>query len=170
MRPDRPEADVLADPDFQPMLAYKPEVRFAEVLSRSGGLINEALPGMALAPVPTKAKSAACRKTYTSIVVQSDGNVQACGCESSINAPALVIGNIKRESLQEIWRGARLRALRESFSNGCLNSNCTACDYYYQPTGFHLPEMRGMAKTARRRLAGEVVRHEGPPPDDWMLE
>ena len=168
-RPDRPEEEVLADPDMQPLLRYRSSFRFIRVFSRSGGMISEVRPGMQLATIPAKAKSLPCWKTYTVLVVQSNGDVQACGCESSINAPALIVGNVERQSLQEIWSGTRLLTLRQSFIDGSLNANCSSCDYYYEEPGFHLPARREMAKTIRRRSAGEIVRHVEPPSDDWLL-
>jgi radical SAM protein with 4Fe4S-binding SPASM domain len=104
------------------------------------------------------------------LVVQSNGEVQACGCESSINAPALIVGDIRQQTLSEIWNGPRMRALRESFTNGTLNPNCLRCDYYYQKPDFHMPDMRRLAKTTRRRLAGEAVRHREPIAEPWCLE
>lgn len=170
LRPDRPEEEVLAAPDLQPLLQYKPSIRFAGVFSRSGGQIDELLPGMELAPAVAVPKLAPCRSTYLELVVRSSGDVQVCGCESSINADALVVGNIEQESLEEIWRGERLRALRASFTDGTLNSNCAKCDYYYKPPGFHEPEMRNVAKVTRRRLSGEIVRHSGPFRWEWQME
>ncbi len=63
-----------------------------------------------------------------------------------------------------------MQALRESFSNGSLNANCANCDYYYSRPDFHVPEMRTLAKSTRRRLAGEIVRHHDPLSDLWVLE
>jgi radical SAM protein with 4Fe4S-binding SPASM domain len=170
LRPDKPRAEVMADPDLQPLLRYSPKLEFAEVFSRSGGLMQDLPAGMRLAPVPTKPKRQPCRNTFTGIVVQSNGDVQVCGCESSVNATDLIIGNLQRQSLQEIWRSAQLRAVRQSFTNGCLNSNCSNCDYYYQPPDFHTPEMRRTAKISRRRLTGEIVRHEKPVANAWQME
>lgn len=169
LRADRPCAHVLADPDFQPLLAHNPRIQFVEIFSRSGGLNTELPEGMALAPVETRPKPAPCRKTYLGLVVQSNGDVQACGCESSINAPALIVGNIHEETLLEIWDGEPLRALRASFVNGKLNPNCASCDHYYQRPDFHTPQMRRLAKIMRRRMAGEIVRHKAPA-NNWVLE
>ncbi|MFL6765955.1 MAG: radical SAM protein [Sphingomicrobium sp.] len=170
LRPDRPAKEVLADPDLKPLLAYRPNLTFLSTFSRSGGLISSLPSGMDLAPVETRPKPAPCRFTFTGLTVQSSGDVQICPCESSVNAPALVIGNIHRQSLQEIWHCEKLRALRASFTDGTLNPNCSKCDSYYQPPGFHLPRMREMAKASRRRYAGEIVRHLEPVRGEWQLE
>jgi radical SAM protein with 4Fe4S-binding SPASM domain len=169
-RADRPSASVTADPDLQPLLAYNPTLQFLEIFSRSGGLNTAAPPGIKLAPVETRPKRQPCRRTYLGLLVQSNGDVQACGCESSVNAPAMIVGNIEAETLLDIWRGKRMQALRESFKNDSLNPNCASCDYYYAPPDFHTRHMRMLAKTARRRMAGEVIRHTEPSPNNWALD
>lgn len=170
LRPDRSEEEVLAAPDLQPLLKYRPNIRFAGTFSRSGGQIDTLPDGMDLAPVTTATKSEPCRATYTALVVRSSGDVQVCGCEASINADALVVGNVEADSLEAIWRGELLRRLRDSFRDGTLNRNCSKCDFYYQPPGFHTPEMRRMAKATRRRHSGEIVRHAGPFSWEWQME
>jgi radical SAM protein with 4Fe4S-binding SPASM domain len=169
-RPDRPKDEVLAAPDLKALLRHHPKISFVTLFSRSGGKITELPPGMELIAPVTEAKTEPCRATYTTLLVQSSGDVQVCACEASVNAPALVIGNIERDSLIDIWRGQRLRELRDSFRNGCLNANCAKCDYSYAPPDFHVPAMRRMARDTRRRLAGETVRHDAPITHDWQME
>jgi radical SAM protein with 4Fe4S-binding SPASM domain len=170
LRPDRPKEEELAAADLQPLLKYRPNISFVDLFSRSGGQINELPAGMELAPPVAEPKLEPCRSTYTALLVQSNGDVQVCACEASVNAPALVVGNIDRQTLLEIWRGERLRAVRESFRNGCLNSNCSKCDYSYHTPDFHTPAMRNMAKATRRRLAGDIVRHGQPISHEWQME
>lgn len=170
LRPDRPQSEVLASPDFRRLLPYHPRVSFADVLSRSGGQIDALPEGMTLADLPLTPKSAPCIATYFGLAVQSGGDVQVCACESSVNAPGLVIGNVLDQSLGDIWRGARMEALRRSFTDGSLNPNCAKCDVYYRPPDFWTKEMRGLAKNARRRAAGEIIRHNKPVEGVWQME
>jgi radical SAM protein with 4Fe4S-binding SPASM domain len=170
LRPDRPQSEVLASPDFRKLLPYNPRVSFAGILSRSGGQIEGLPDGMALADLPASPKSTPCIATYFGLAVQSRGDVQVCACESSVNAPALVIGNILSESLADIWRGERMRALRRSFTDGTLNPNCAKCDVYFRPADFRTREMRAFAKSSRRRSGGEIVRHGTPVAKVWQME
>jgi radical SAM protein with 4Fe4S-binding SPASM domain len=170
LRPDRPPKEVLGAPDLQPLMKYRPNFSFVTLFSRSGGKIDKLPEGMALAPAEKGLKSAPCRSTFLTLMVQSTGDVQACACEASVNAPALVVGNIEQESLLEIWRGERLRSLRESFTNGQLNSTCASCDYSYIRPDFHLPAMRRKAKSSRQRFAGQIVRHTEPMTHEWQLD
>jgi len=162
LRPDRPAEEVLSDPDLQPLLRYEPNISFAGTFSRSGGLITILPPGMVLEPVTTKPKRKPCASTYSGLMVLSNGNVQVCVCESSVNADALVVGNIKEESLLSIWQGERLRALRASFRNGTLNSNCARCDRYYEPVDLYTKASSKRAQISRRRQRGDIVRHSKP--------
>ena len=82
----------------------------------------------------------------------------------------LIVGDIATQTLQEIWTGERVRALRDSFENGSLNPNCSRCDFYYKPAEFRSLDMRRRARSSRRRLAGEVVRHTRPVTDTWQME
>jgi radical SAM protein with 4Fe4S-binding SPASM domain len=170
LRPDRPWKEVSRQPDFQALLKYRPRVEYVKVYSRSGGLMDALPEGMQQAAPVVRERSAPCAFTYSGLMVRSDGRVQVCACESSVNAPALIVGDLATQTLQEIWTGERVRALRESFGNGTLNPNCSRCDFYYKPAEFSSLEMRRKAKSARRRQRGEVVRHTRPVTGTWQME
>ena len=170
LRPDRPAAEVLRDPDLQPLLRYQPKIEVLGIFSRSGGLISSLPAGMELAPVPTAPKRSPCQWTYNGLMVLSNGDVQVCACESSVNAKALVVGNIEEQGLLSIWRGGRLRALRESFAKASLNANCAKCDYYYAPVDFYSRAARRRARISRRRQRGEIVRSSTPITEFFQFE
>ncbi|MBS4048016.1 MAG: radical SAM protein [Alphaproteobacteria bacterium] len=78
-------------------------------------------------PVSVKKKSP-CFELYRRLHVLADGNVGACICtdlESEIK-----IGNIKEQSLQEIWQGERLAKYRSDWLNGDLPEVCKTCTRY----------------------------------------
>ncbi len=170
LRPDRPAEEVLRDPDLQPLLRYEPKIEVLGTFSRSGGLISSLPAGMELAPIPTASKRVPCQWTYNGLMVLSNGDVQVCACESSVNAKALVVGNIEEQGLLSIWRGARLQALRESFRNGSLNANCAKCDYYYAPVDLYSRAARRRARISRRRQRGEIVRSSTPITEPFQFE
>jgi radical SAM protein with 4Fe4S-binding SPASM domain len=170
LRPDRPWKEVSRQPEFEALLKYRPQVEYIQVFSRSGGLMDTLPEGMQHAEPMLRQRSAPCAMTYSGLMVRSDGKVQICACESSVNAPELIVGDIGTETLLEIWTGERVRALRNSFGDGTLNPNCSRCDYYYQPAEFHSLEMRRRARSSRRRHRGEVVRHKRPVTYTWQME
>jgi radical SAM protein with 4Fe4S-binding SPASM domain len=170
LRPDKPWREILRQPDFQALLKYKPTVEYVRRFSRSGGLVTTLPEGMEHEAPVWEPRRTPCAFTYSGLMVRSDGRVQVCACESSVNAPALVVGDIGEESLLDIWTGERVRALRESFGDGTLNPNCARCDQYYRPAEFRSLEMRRRAKASRRRLRGEVVRHGRPVTRTWQME
>jgi radical SAM protein with 4Fe4S-binding SPASM domain len=171
LRADRPRDEVLASPDFQPLRQYDPTIDFLERFSSSGGLITTLPDGMALDPPLPKPKRKPCQQTYLGLTVRSNGDVQACFCESSVNADdALILGNLESETLEQIWQGKRMAALRASFATPELNANCRACEQYYLPADFHSGEARRRARISRRRAEGEVVRHETPLALLWQLD
>jgi hypothetical protein len=72
----------------------------------------------------------------------------------------LGIGNILEMSLLEIWRGDRLRQIREQFETGGLNKTCAACDMYRNLELYRTREGRVRADLNRQRAAGVVVARE----------
>jgi MoaA/NifB/PqqE/SkfB family radical SAM enzyme len=63
--------------------------------------------------------------------VYVDGRVTACGCLD--NASALIIGDIRRESLREMRYGPRFEALLQAFAVGDIGALplCSVCDVPY---------------------------------------
>ncbi len=90
LRADRPAEVCACRPGTAAVVGVQSTDRMSGDFQPFGGLMNQLPAGMQLAPVPGKSKTQACRRTYMGLVVQSNGDIQACGCESSVNAPALV--------------------------------------------------------------------------------
>ncbi len=65
---------------------------------------------------------------YRRLHVLADGNVGACVCvdlESEIK-----VGNVKEQTLDEIWRGEKLREYRSNWVEGNLPEVCKSCTRY----------------------------------------
>jgi radical SAM protein with 4Fe4S-binding SPASM domain len=75
--------------------------------------------------------SAFCPYPFNSLNIWSDGYVTPC---CTFYGKALKMGNIKDSTLKEIWNGEGIKALREEFFSGNLNTVCKAC-LYYRDTG-----------------------------------
>lgn len=69
-----------------------------------------------------------CFEMYRRLHVLADGNVGACVCvdlESEIK-----VGNVREQTLDEIWRGQRLREYRSNWTQGNLPEVCKSCTRY----------------------------------------
>ncbi|HCP00906.1 MAG: hypothetical protein CL573_01795 [Alphaproteobacteria bacterium] len=107
-------------------------IDYLEVYDAWGGRIQkEDVPeGTSLdKPIPLAEKvKSPCFEMYRRLHILADGNVGACVCvdlESEIK-----VGNVKDQTLDEIWNGERLRAYRENWTEGSLPEVCKSCTRY----------------------------------------
>jgi radical SAM protein with 4Fe4S-binding SPASM domain len=78
--------------------------------------------------IPNDSGRQVCPLPFYTMAVNVDGSVSACCVDWSHSA---LIGDVRRQSLLEIWEGAPLKALRILHLTGrrCENSACNECDY-----------------------------------------
>lgn len=160
LRNDRPLADLLAEPDFQPILKHKPNIDFTWAFTTAGGRVKrEDLPrGFRLRSL--KPKNELCEQPLNGCIVLPDGTVQGCSCVASMDAGEdLKIGHILEQSLLEIYTGELLKNLLDQFRpGGCLNETCANCDMYQAGLElYRTREGRARAELNRRRFNGEIV-------------
>jgi len=135
IRSDRSLRDLAQDPDMVRVverLGWE-NVEAIHYYKNWGGSIGAAdlTAGMRLKP-PVRwrhPRIGPCIQPYVGMIVYHDGTVGACSCAAA-NGAELIIGDVKRQSLLEIWRGESLRRLRRSFSDGTLPPVCKACNDY----------------------------------------
>lgn len=75
-----------------------------------------------------KDKSEPCSELYRRINILADGNVNFCVCRD-FNYE-LIIGNIYKESLVDIWRGRGLKEIRYKWKSGDIPEICKNCSMY----------------------------------------
>jgi radical SAM protein with 4Fe4S-binding SPASM domain len=167
LRPDRPLKDVLADSDFQPILAHKPQLDFTwSFTSANGRITREMLPETMKLRVVSKRREP-CVSTFNGPIVLPDGTLLACSCVAAMDAQTdLAIGNILQSSLRTIWNGDAVHRLRASFSTGALNATCSGCDMYRDLELYRTFEGRRRASLNRARARGRIMKspaaHRGP--------
>lgn len=69
-----------------------------------------------------------CLVANTSLAVMANGEVVGCGCIDWLGK--YVIGDCKKSTLVEIWRGYRAVSFRNAFKKGMLPSICKECNAY----------------------------------------
>jgi MoaA/NifB/PqqE/SkfB family radical SAM enzyme len=99
-----------------------------------GGQISkdDLLPGMSLAQAP-RLKRRPCIWTFN-LMVMYDGLVRACSCRFTgterVGTDGLLVGDLRKQSLTEIWQGDAIKALHRSFGQGKLHDVCRNCTMY----------------------------------------
>jgi radical SAM protein with 4Fe4S-binding SPASM domain len=163
LRTDRPLAEVVADADFQEILAYRPDIDFTWSFTSAGGRVTrEALPqGMRLRVVTSRPET--CVQLFNGPIVLPDGTVMACSCVAAMDAVTdLGIGNLRDRSLLEIWTSEGMQRLRASFKEGSLNPTCASCDMYRDLELYRSSEGRARARLNRERDRGDFKRRRRP--------
>lgn len=135
--------EILRQPDFQQRIL--PHLRPGEVdglyaqvgsFDTWGGQIKQAdLPaGMKLAQAP-RLKHRPCQWTFF-LQVMYDGRVRACSCrftgreQSNGEEDGLFVGDIRAQTLDEIWRGPAIKNLHRRYGRGDLPRVCQSCTMY----------------------------------------
>ena len=158
LRPDRPLDAVMNDPDFQPILAHKPQLDFTWSFTSANGRITREILPAAMNLRVVNSRPEACVNTYNGPIVLPDGTVMGCSCVAAMDGTKdLGIGNILQSSLADIWSGQEIRQLRSSFSVGGLNSTCSGCDMYRGLEFYRTAAGRRRAEVNRARAEGRTV-------------
>jgi MoaA/NifB/PqqE/SkfB family radical SAM enzyme len=161
IRTDRPLSEVMADPDFQPILKHKPHIDFTLRYGSVGKRITTdmLLKGMTLKP-PCSVKKEPCGSLYTGIMVLTDGTALACACVVAMDsAEYLGLGNVKDKTLRELFTGPEMQKLRDEYKAGNkLNPVCDRCDAYMGLEMYRLKEGRVRAELNIKRASGQVVK------------
>lgn len=70
-----------------------------------------------------------CQRLWTSLNILSDGNVTPCCLDY---AEEMVIGNIKDQTLEEIYHGDKAQKWRDDHLNGVFRGPCATCKAWYR--------------------------------------
>lgn len=143
MRCDRPIPEVAQYPDYKEIAALvgpenvdfnlhfdnwagkiKQEDLSGTMKMRPHGGIMKGISRMRLTP---------CAELYDGPMVYSSGLVGACGCRD-VDASKLIIGDLRKESLADIWFGEKLQKLRDEFLTDRIQPICKMCTHYYNMT------------------------------------
>ncbi len=156
LRVDMPKDIWIDNDDLQKISKFigSENISWLETYENWSGLITkEDIPnGCELSEIKTideKIKSP-CFEMYRRIHVLSDGNVGVCSCrdiDAEIN-----IGNIKNQSLKELWNGKKLKDYRSEWKKGNLPDICKNCDRYQPVNEFVKQNKYSILQTHIKRL------------------
>jgi radical SAM protein with 4Fe4S-binding SPASM domain len=75
-----------------------------------------------------------CSLLYRGVIILNNGDVGACWCRDFEGM--LIIGNIFRNTLDEIWNGEKLKMLRDNWIKGAIPQVCKNCYQYSSLSSF----------------------------------
>ena len=128
-------SQILASQDFQkyikPFLGSKVSYSFMATYDNWCGNIQKSdLTGIMRLRRINKFKYLPCIRTYDAMVL-FDGSVRLCACRiKDSEFDELVIGNIKQNSLKEIFYSKEAQKIRNSFFSGGIPPVCKNCSFY----------------------------------------
>ncbi|MFN8579246.1 MAG: radical SAM protein [Candidatus Sericytochromatia bacterium] len=73
-----------------------------------------------------------CNAPFNSIYVRQNGEVNVCCARLYDN-----LGDLKENSIEEIWNGEKINNLRENIKNYNLDGACTSCQYAIQSKNYN---------------------------------
>jgi hypothetical protein len=74
-------------------------------------------------------KTSVCAVLYNGPMVYWDGKVGGCGCRD-LNASELIIGDVTKDHLGDIWFGDEIKKLRDEFMTDRRRPICDSCTHY----------------------------------------
>ena len=108
-------------------------IRKAEAAARAAGLpfsaSGAAAPEVSLTPADAGQPWSACRRPWTLVYVTVHGNVLPCCIAPWITGhyAGIVLGNLYRQSLEEIWWGDRYEGFRAAIQTDTPPEPCVGC-------------------------------------------
>ena len=133
IRSDESVRKVLNKTDFkEKILPYldKRDLSFLLFFDDWGGSIKKSdLTGNMKLAKPKRGKRP-CRRTFSAMITW-DGKVRACACRSLFGEfDELLIGDLQRSNLEDIWYSDTLKDLRRGFEFGTIPKVCQNCSMY----------------------------------------
>ncbi|PIN80031.1 hypothetical protein COV11_04830, partial [Candidatus Woesearchaeota archaeon CG10_big_fil_rev_8_21_14_0_10_30_7] len=116
---------------IKPFLSKKVTYSFTPYFDNFGGMIKqEHLIGDMKLGRGNKIKTTPCVKTFEAMIL-FDGSVRLCACRlKKTEFDELVIGNINKNTLKEIFFGENAKKVRERFVQNNLAPVCKGCSLY----------------------------------------
>jgi MoaA/NifB/PqqE/SkfB family radical SAM enzyme len=149
MRVDRPMREITAYPDYLEVV----ELLGAENMlckfrydSWAGKITQEELSGNMKLRGNRRPHVTACSEMFGGPMVYWDGKVGACNCRD-VNASELIIGDVKKDHLGDIYFGAELKRLRDEFMTDKRKELCRNCTQYNNLTHLLKPSSKGYLPT-----------------------
>lgn len=130
IRGDLSQDALMKFPDFKQIESYRCEIIFTYFYDDWGGIIKQTDLSNEMKIIPHIDKSGPCKLLAFYPKVLVDGTVTACGCRDYNGDSELVLGNIKENSLFEIWTNGKVDQIYNRFYTKNYPQICRNCNQY----------------------------------------
>lgn len=87
--------------------------------------------GCRLIRIDRKRKKLPCKDLYGgNVMIMLDGRATVCGCRNFEGDNELIIGDIRKNSLKDIWTGERIKKIKQDWLEGKIPRICRDCNWY----------------------------------------
>lgn len=127
--------EVAGHPDFRMVQALQDADLVAEINNR-GYYVDDWIGAVKLPPYLKKRPLyprafRPCHMLYGNMIVYSNGKIGACNCRDFETSSELILGHIKENSLEELWKSERLSKLRSNWRwKNQVPDICKSCRHY----------------------------------------
>jgi radical SAM protein with 4Fe4S-binding SPASM domain len=146
-------------PDYKKLSSHKCDIFIQYYYDDWGGdaKVKSFSEAMKIRPLPKKDGPCALMMSNPKILV--DGSVTACGCRDYSGDSGLILGNIKDQTLSEIWTNGKLEHIYQQFTNGDCPDICKNCRVYQN--GKHFVASKGGKKSIENAKASLLTKGIG---------
>ncbi|MBU1147837.1 MAG: radical SAM protein [Candidatus Omnitrophica bacterium] len=134
-RGEKPYRDIYGSSDYKRIVGlYGANIEILEEYGNWTGVVTEKeLPkGHSFRKINNRIEP--CSQLYNGFIILANGDAGICWC-TDLEA-SLIIGNVYKDSLDDIWRGEKLRSMRQNWLKGDMPSICRNCHIYTPVSAF----------------------------------
>jgi radical SAM protein with 4Fe4S-binding SPASM domain len=132
---NEPRGAILEHEDFKRIAALAP-VDLEQCIESTGAYVDDWGGAVKLPPhlkrrplIPRWYRP--CRFLYSGLQIYSNGKVGACNCRDFEADSDLILGSIEKDSLEQLWNGPQLQAMRDNWRRRNEQPNlCRTCRHY----------------------------------------
>jgi len=117
-------------PDFKKIASYRCKIIFTYFYDDWGGVVRQDDLQNEMRLLPPINKNGPCKLLAFYPKVLVNGTITACGCRDYNGDSELILGNIKENSLFEIWSNGKLVNIYNRFKNKNYPDICKNCNQY----------------------------------------
>jgi len=156
-RSPRPLNRIIKTEDFKKISQYKPNFDFTWSYDNWVGQIKKENFKELIDIRTVSVKKEPCIWFFNGPIIFINGDVGLCGCRDLEANSELILSNIMKRHLIDIWRDEKVEKIRKGFYAGNIPDICRGCSAYRNLNIFRTPEgTKRAVETEKRFLSSKI--------------